>query len=217
MSLFHRSHTLATRAAALIVLLAPIATGPSRVQAAPATDAPKMDATGVAAGVQAGAPELPAELESTPLTEYATLDAVQVGMEQALFSLVNADRAAQGVPPLEWDSSLLYIARTRASDQLPLARLSHLDAAGGIALGPLLGQAHIYYQLAGENLARLTGPAATAPVRAEEALMNSPDHRHAILQPRYDQAAIGAALGDDGRIVFAQIFRATGTAEGAIG
>jgi uncharacterized protein YkwD len=128
-------------------------------------------------------------------------------MEAALLDLVNTDRAANGLPRLDFDPPLLPIARARAEAQRPLPVLSHWDAYGQLAFVKLLAAAGVDYQLAGENLARLNGPDDGTPARAEDALIRSPSHRANILEPAYNRAAVGATLDGDGHVIFAQIFR----------
>ena len=130
-------------------------------------------------------------------------------LELALIDAVNADRAAAGVVPVAYDSSLLEIARRRAADQLPLPQLSHYDADGQPVVALLLAAAQLDYRLVGENLVRLPGPDATTVARAEAALLGSPYHRATILEPRFDTLAAGAATDEIGRVTFAQLFRAT--------
>ena len=43
---------------------------------------------------------------------------------------------------------------------------------------------------------------------AEVALLNSPLHRKNIMEPRFTRLAIGAVRGPDGKLIYAQIFRA---------
>ena len=43
--------------------------------------------------------------------------------------------------------------------------------------------------------------------RLNDALMNSPTHRANILEPTFNRLAIGSAIGPDGRLAFAEIFR----------
>ena len=57
---------------------------------------------------------------------------LQLTVEQSLFDLTNADRAANGVAPLAEDPDLLVIARTRAASQLGSAPLTHYDSDGGL-------------------------------------------------------------------------------------
>lgn len=135
---------------------------------------------------------------------------IETPLEQALLDHTNADRLARGLAPLSFDPLTLQVARTRATTQLALPSLSHFDSNGKLAFVGLLSDAGATYQLAGENLARLNAPEDTAADRAEVALMNSPAHRANILEPSYDHLAIGAAEDASGRIVYAEIYRATG-------
>ena len=128
-------------------------------------------------------------------------------IEMALLEQVNADRAAHGLAPLLPDPEILSVARSRAAAQIPAPALTHYDASGKIAIQGLL--AGTTYSLAGENLARLRADDdALAAHEAEVALMNSPTHRKNILEPRFNRLAVGLVRAPDGRLIFAQIFRA---------
>ena len=126
--------------------------------------------------------------------------------EAAFVQLVNADRAASGLEPLDFDSSLLGIARIRAAAQRG-GPLSHFDALGQLAFVSLLTDWQVPYSLVGENLARHSRNSATAAPELERALMNSPAHRANILEPSFRTVAVGEAAEGSG-IAFAQIFRA---------
>jgi uncharacterized protein YkwD len=129
-------------------------------------------------------------------------------VEQGLIELTNADRAKNGLPTLDYDPELLWIARSRAAAQLDLDNLSHYDKDGLLAFVKLLDGAGLRYGLAGENLARSGSVTPDLTQRIEEALMKSPKHRENILHPSFSRLAIGAAVdGSTGRIAFAQIFR----------
>jgi uncharacterized protein YkwD len=129
--------------------------------------------------------------------------------ELAFLGMVNADRAANGLLPLEFDPSLLGIARIRAAAQSG-GPLSHVDALGQLAFVSLLASWEVPYTLAGENLARHSRRGATVVEALERALMNSPSHRANILEPVFQRIAIGEASEGDG-VAFAQIFRAPGS------
>lgn len=135
----------------------------------------------------------------------APLDPIEQ-IERALLDQVNADRTAHGLAPLLPDPEIVAVARTRAAAQTSLPALSHYDASGKVAIQGML--AGTTYNLAGENLARLRADDAQAAQQAEVALMNSPTHRKNILEPRFNRLAIGLARTPDGRLIFAQIFRA---------
>ena len=128
--------------------------------------------------------------------------------EQALLELTNADRVQNGLAPLQLDGLTLGLARERATSQLSMPSLTHYDATGQLAFVRLLQAAGVEYQLAGENLARAAGVDVAVTGRVEEALMRSPTHRKNILEQSFTRVAIGAAVDGDGRIAFAEIFRA---------
>ena len=81
---------------------------------------------------------------------------------------------------------------------------------GGYQVFQVLRDQGVPYRVAGENLAYNYYGADETAARAEVALMNSPAHRANILEPSYDHLAIGAAEDASGRIVYAEIYRATG-------
>jgi uncharacterized protein YkwD len=128
-------------------------------------------------------------------------------VEQALLDLTNADRAAAGLPPLQFDPETEHIARQRATSQLGTAALTHYDTHGDLAFVNLLASARLDYRLAGENLARSTVDDPAAVRRIEDALMHSPKHRDNILDPTFNRVAIGAATDASGQITFAEVYR----------
>jgi uncharacterized protein YkwD len=130
-----------------------------------------------------------------------------IAAEQALLELTNADRAANGLAPLDFDPETLLIARQRAAAQLGSEALSHYDEQGLLVFARLLDDAVLKYGLAGENLARGTSGGDDLTAQIEQALMKSPTHRKNILETRFARASIGAAMDANGRIAFAEIFR----------
>jgi uncharacterized protein YkwD len=131
-----------------------------------------------------------------------------VSDEQALIDLTNADRAANGVAPVQFDTDTLSIARARAESQLGTPSLNHYDANGQLVFAQLMGQANLGYSLAGENLARASSSDADVIARVEQALMQSPLHRKNILETSFHRLAIGAATDTTtGQIAFAEVYR----------
>jgi uncharacterized protein YkwD len=131
-----------------------------------------------------------------------------VSSEQALLDQTNADRAANGVAPVTFDPDTQAIARERAETQLGPQSLNHYDAGGQLVFSQLLGQAHLLYGIAGENLARATSGDANLVQRIEQALMQSPTHRKNILDAAFKRLSIGAATDPaTGQVAFAEIYR----------
>lgn len=131
-----------------------------------------------------------------------------VNDEQQLIDLTNADRASNGVAPVQFDADTLPIARARAEMQLGTQNLNHYDASGQLVFAALLSESNLAYSLAGENLARAAGIDPTITVRVEQALMQSPTHRKNILEKTFHRLAIGAATDPTtGQIAFAEVYR----------
>jgi len=133
--------------------------------------------------------------------------AMLFSVEQTMLDLTNADRVANGLDPLEFDPETLAIARERAASQLGTPSLSHYDSNGDLAFVHLLADAHVGYQLAGENLARAAAADATITGRVEQALMTSPTHRRNILERTFTRVAIGSATDGQGQLTIAEVYR----------
>ena len=107
------------------------------------------------------------------------------------FSLVNQDRAANGVAALRFGGALARVAQYRAQDMLNRGYFSHYDpATGQLAFAALMHLWGIPYMTAGENIAWSTNPSMA---EINTMLMNSPDHRANILKGAYHQVGIGVA------------------------
>jgi uncharacterized protein YkwD len=133
--------------------------------------------------------------------------AMLFSVEQAMLDLTNADRAANGVDPLEFDPETLTIARERAASQLGTPSLTHYDADGNLVFVHLLADAQIGYAMAGENLARVSAEDASVTTRVEQALMKSPTHRRNILERTFTRVAIGSATDGQGQLTIAEVYR----------
>jgi uncharacterized protein YkwD len=107
------------------------------------------------------------------------------------FSLVNQDRAANGVASLGYSASLARVAQYRAQDMLNRNYFSHYDpSTGQLAFVQLLHLWGIPYSTAGENIAWSTNPSMAG---INTMFMNSPDHRNNILKAAYHRLGIGVA------------------------
>lgn len=107
------------------------------------------------------------------------------------FSLVNQDRAANGVAPLAWSSALARVAQYRAQDMLNRNYFSHYDpSTGQLAFLELFRQWGIGYTTAGENIAWSTSPSMAG---INTMFMNSPEHRDNILKGAYHRIGVGVA------------------------
>ena len=113
------------------------------------------------------------------------------GAAGAQFSLVNQDRAANGVAPLAYSAALARVAQYRAQDMLNRGYFSHYDpATGQLAFVGLLRLWGIPYTTAGENIAWSTNPSMAG---INTMFMNSPEHRANILKAAYHRVGLGVA------------------------
>ena len=118
-------------------------------------------------------------------------------------SLVNQDRAGNGVAPLAYSASLARVAQYRAQDMLNRNYFSHYDpSTGQLAFVQLLHLWGIPYSTAGENIAWSTDPSMVA---INTMFMNSPDHRANILKAAYHRIGIGLA-SNGAKIMVVEVF-----------
>ncbi len=119
------------------------------------------------------------------------------------FSLVNQDRAANGVAPLAYSASLARVAQYRAQDMLNRYYFSHYDpTTGQLAFVQLLQLWGIPYTTAGENIAWSTDRSMAA---INSMFMNSLDHRANILKAAYHRMGIGVA-SNGAKVMVVEIF-----------
>jgi uncharacterized protein YkwD len=118
-------------------------------------------------------------------------------------SLMNQDRAANGVAPLAWSASLARVAQYRAQDMLNRNYFSHYDpSTGQLAFVELFHLWGISYTTAGENIAWSTNPSMAA---INTMFMNSPEHRANILNGAYHRAGVGVA-SNGAKVMVVEVF-----------
>lgn len=119
------------------------------------------------------------------------------------FSLVNSDRAANGVAALSYSGTLARVAQYRAQDMLNRNYFSHYDpATGQLAFVQLFHLWGIGYSTAGENIAWSTNPSMA---QINVMFMNSPEHRDNILKGAYHRVGIGVA-SNGARTMVVEVF-----------
>jgi uncharacterized protein YkwD len=147
-----------------------------------------------------------------PVTRVASADVLQapspLALEMAVFSLVNADRAAGGLAPLTIDPALVAVARWRSDDMAVQDYFSHdIGGVAGDTVFRVLREQSVTYRTAGENLARTYATPDQSPTLIEAALMDSPTHHANIMYPAYTHLGVGVAIAPDGRTLYTQLFR----------
>lgn len=126
---------------------------------------------------------------------------VRPDLEAEMITLVNNERKAVGLEPLEADVALREVARRHSADMFIRGYFSHITPEG---LTPFdrIREAGISYLIAGENLAL----APTLHI-AHNGLMNSPGHRANILRPQFGRIGIGIMYGGSRGVMITQLFR----------
>ena len=120
--------------------------------------------------------------------------------EAKAFQLLNADRAANGLPALKINMSLVRLAENYAQDMINRKYFSHYNPEGQSPFDRMTA-AGISYRAAGENLAINTNVTA-----AEKAFMNSSGHRANILNANYTEVGVGVRTSPSGSVYVVQEF-----------
>jgi len=159
-----------------------------------------------------GADNSPTTIAHVPATVRQS--AADIGaIEQAVFSLTNQERQTQGLPALQWDAALAWIARAHSQDMAANNYMSHTNLRGqdptaravaaGYDVRRSLGGGWTTSGI-GENIDMMpTGnvighgyvnndPQSVAQAMVQ-AWMNSPGHRENILRNQYARIGVGVA------------------------
>ena len=128
--------------------------------------------------------------------------------------LVNAERAARGLPALRSDPHLNSAARRHAEDMLVRRYYGHRLPEGEDALDRFVAAGGHAWLKVTENIAICShcDPQATAElVRSfHRQWMESPGHRENVLDPQVTHFGFGIASGPDGRQLAVQTFAGPG-------
>lgn len=137
---------------------------------------------------------------TTPSTTNSSSASGLTADETKAFQLLNADRAANGLPALKVNMSLVRLAENYAQDMINRKYFSHYNPEGQSPFDRMK-QAGISYRYAGENLAINTNVTT-----AEKAFMNSSGHRANILSPNYTEVGVGVRYDSTGSAYVVQEF-----------
>jgi hypothetical protein len=133
--------------------------------------------------------------------------------EHHAMSLLQADRARFGLPPLQPDETLSTIARRHSAEMAATDRVAHFSPTTG-TVADRLTAARYRVDLVAENIAR-----SSTIADAQDGLMRSPSHRAAILDTAATHVGIGVVSRDDpatGRVHYlTQIFARPAASPGA--
>ena len=125
--------------------------------------------------------------------------------ERALIVDTDQSRAAAGDESLVVDEALSAVARWRSRDMVERAYFSHDIPVVGNVFRRLDADGYCY-ELAGENIGWDTDADAVAPGAIHAMFLESPGHRHNILEARWDAIGVGAFKAADGRKMWTVLF-----------
>ena len=139
-------------------------------------------------------PEVTPKPEPTPDTKpEETPDIGENDYEKQVLTLVNQERAKQGLQPLSWNAKLAAVARAHSADMSARNYMSHTNPDG---LSPFdrIKNSGISYTRAAENIAA----GQRTPEAVMESWMNSDGHRQNILNPNLTELGVGFYQGSKG-------------------
>jgi uncharacterized protein YkwD len=122
-------------------------------------------------------------------------------IEAQMLEMVNRERVAGGLKPLEADPELTEVARKHSADMFARGYFSH-DTPENLDPFDRMRRDGVRFSTAGENLAL----APTVQI-AHNGLMNSPGHRANILRPQFGRVGIGIMDGGRRGLMVTQNFR----------
>src|SRR4029078_3202187 len=114
--------------------------------------------------------------------------------EQAMVGLLNQDRTAAGLVPVQTDARLMAIARARSVDMATKHYFSHTQPDGRMVFD-ILNDQHIASYGARESIAWNNYPGLELSTsNANSQWMNSPGHKAIVLSPPLNYLAVGLAI-----------------------
>jgi len=145
----------------------------------------------------------PEPTQPAPKPEEPATPAPTTGLtadEQQMINLVNQERKAQGLKPLEVDMQLVKLARMKSQDMIDKNYFSHTSPTYGSPFD-MMKKYGVSYKTAGENLA-----GASSVATAHKNLMNSEGHRKNILNSSFTHIGIGIVNGGPYGKMYTQLF-----------
>ena len=125
-------------------------------------------------------------------------------LEMQCFNEVNHVRVGYGLPSLEFNESLLHVAREHSRRMAEEHFFAHDDPDGN-TVRERVTIANIRWRVLGENLSYSRGYINPVAVSMTN-WMDSPGHRRNLLDRAWRQTAIGAWISENGTVYFTEIF-----------
>lgn len=120
--------------------------------------------------------------------------------EQETFDLINAQRTAAGLQPLQIDAEVQNVARAKAKDMVDNNYFSHTSPTYGSPFD-MLKSYGVKYKAAGENIA-----GNSSNQGAVNAWMNSEGHKANILSNNYNYTGLGVVSSPKYGKIYVQMF-----------
>ncbi|NLL30500.1 MAG: CAP domain-containing protein [Clostridiales bacterium] len=147
-------------------------------------------------------PETPAPSEETNTgnennnsgdnTQNEASDKFIAEIEQAIFARVNKERAAAGLPALQYNDTMEHYARIKSQDMGDRGYFDHRNPEGQLITAQMQADG-VSYRSWGENIAYISGRSENAAL-AEQFMdnwMNSSGHRANILSRNFTSIGVG--------------------------
>ena len=113
-------------------------------------------------------------------------DDTQTTVEQQVVTLVNKERAKEGLAALTVDTELARVAQLKSQDMHDKKYFSHTSPTYGSPFD-MMKKFSISYKSAGENIAK----GQTSAAQVVEAWMNSEGHRANIMDKKFTHIGVG--------------------------
>jgi uncharacterized protein YkwD len=143
-------------------------------------------------------------------------------LERQIHQSVNLQRRSNDRQSLEWDDTLVNLARAHSEDMAKRGYFKHVNPEGETPMKRLQQAGHNNCRLVGENIYQnnLYSRAITEKKRTTydwnsmetitattlKGWMDSDSHRENILQNDYTREGVGVAIGSDDKVYITQVF-----------
>ena len=126
-------------------------------------------------------------------------------LERQAFVLVNKKREENGLRDLEWNDQLEAVAKLHSGNMAEYRFFSH-KGLDNKYVSDRADAAHVGgWRSIGENIAFMRGYSDPVSM-AVDLWLDSPAHRRNMMDPNWNESAIGVGVAQDGSVYFTQVF-----------
>lgn len=145
------------------------------------------------------------KVSDSALSPVSSSLAAAVALERRAFALLNEQRVANRLEPLKWNEEMAQVARLHSENMARGKFFSHTGLDGKTVGDRASALGIDHWRAIGENINYNRGFQKPAESVCAQ-WMKSPAHRENLLDVRWNQSAIGAAIAADGTFYFTQVF-----------